>query len=110
MKRLLIILSLILGFNVNASHYKGGVISIEQKSYDSTRVVLSILHTASHGHVPSTYIHHYKIDCDSLENMGWVWVYLDTTIIHDGENFLIYKSNYQNFDSARYRFQNQNYR
>lgn len=108
MKKMMVLLALVLSFNMSASHLLGGMITVAQTSQDSTSVGVYLI-SDSQGILPSTiYVERWDMNF-----AGWytyntsaqtIQLTLVDTMMHQGNIFGTYSSNYLDLDSNKYRF------
>lgn len=107
MKKLLVILTLALGFNLSASHLLGGMVGVAQTSYDSTTVGVWLITDPQGIPAPTSII----VEKWEMNSVGW-YVQNGTitltqgtaTINFQGYNLINYTSGYLDLDSNKYRF------
>ena len=106
MKHLLLIFNLLLGFTSSASHLLGGMVTINQTSYDSTSVGIYLLADAQGIPSPTSLsVERWEMDSQgSYSQNGYVTLTKSVTLPHHGVNVITYVSDYLDLDSNKYRF------
>ena len=105
MRKLILLIALLIGFTVQASHVMGGMISVANQGPDSTSVGLYIVSDQFPTLPNNVSVERWKAD-----NTGWYqldgYITLDkiTTNTHQGFTASNYVSDYMDLDSGEYRF------
>ena len=110
MKKLLVLLGIVIGFNVNAWRYEGGIITVTQVNNNAVVVKMNLLHHAADIHHPhnipyplSTIMNYHKVDSTSI-SLSTLVMHLDTFVNHQDYHYVTYTSNVLTLDHALYRF------